>query len=144
MATSKKLLQLILVVAAFAITSCSQNTISQTSTDPNVQISSNEVKPQNLQHLSLADYLRRVPGVTIGRTDGPVEVRVRSLTSVNNENNSPLFVIDKTIIGNSYAQAEQMVDPNDIQSVLVLKDPSETAHYGMRGAAGVILIKTKK
>ena len=37
-----------------------------------------------------------------------------------------------------------MINPNDIESVKVLKNASETAIYGMRGANGVVVITTKK
>ena len=54
--------------------------------------------------------------------------------------NSPLIIIDDVPFnGNLNA-----INPNDIESVNVLKDPSQTAIYGVRGANGVILIKTKK
>ena len=36
------------------------------------------------------------------------------------------------------------VNPNDIESIEVLKEPAETALYGLRGANGVIIIKTKR
>ena len=37
-----------------------------------------------------------------------------------------------------------MINPNDIESVKVLKDPSETTIYGFRGSNGVVVITTKK
>ena len=52
--------------------------------------------------------------------------------------NSPLYVVDGVPISNI-----NTINPNDIESVNVLKDPSTTAIYGVRGANGVVLIKTK-
>ena len=54
--------------------------------------------------------------------------------------NDPLFVID----GVPAFDGTNMVNPNDVQSVDILKDASATAIYGSRGANGVILITTKK
>ncbi|WP_189361990.1 SusC/RagA family TonB-linked outer membrane protein [Algibacter mikhailovii] len=54
-------------------------------------------------------------------------------------NNGPLFVIDGMITGSM-----DSVNPNDIESVSVLKDASATAIYGSRAANGVVIVTTKK
>ena len=63
------------------------------------------------------------------------EIRLRGISSVN-ATQSPLFVVDG-IIGGNY-------DPNDVESVTVLKDAGATAMYGSQANAGVIIITTKK
>jgi TonB-linked SusC/RagA family outer membrane protein len=63
------------------------------------------------------------------------EIRLRGVSSVN-ATQSPLFVVDG-IIGGDY-------DPNDVESVTVLKDAGATAIYGSQANGGVILITTKK
>lgn len=63
------------------------------------------------------------------------EIRLRGISSVN-ASQSPLFVVDG-IIGGNY-------DPNDVESVTVLKDAGATAMYGSQANAGVIIITTKK
>jgi len=63
------------------------------------------------------------------------EIRLRGVSSVN-ANQSPLFVVDG-IIGGNY-------DPNDVESVTVLKDAASTALYGSQANAGVIIVTTKK
>lgn len=83
----------------------------------------------------------QVAGVTIGNDNSPgggTMVRIRGIGSINA--NSPLYVIDDV----PYTGNINAINPNDIESVNVLKDPSQTAIYGVRGANGVILIKTKK
>lgn len=97
----------------------------------------------NQANLSLADYLKRVPGVRIQGQGSSTKVQVRGVSAVGG-NSDPLFVIDGAPIGNSYAQASSMVDVNDVDKIRVLKDASETSSYGLQGANGVILIKTKK
>lgn len=65
-------------------------------------------------------------------------VRLRGLSTFG-ANSSPLIVIDG-VIGGSL----QTVDPNEIESMDVLKDGSAAAIYGTRGSSGVIIITTKK
>jgi TonB-linked SusC/RagA family outer membrane protein len=62
------------------------------------------------------------------------EIRLRGVSSVN-ANQSPLFVVDG-IIGGNY-------DPNDVESITVLKDAGATALYGSQANAGVIIVTTK-
>lgn len=86
----------------------------------------------------------KVAGVKIiERTGAPGSnpmIRIRGTNSINS-NNDPLFVVDG-IVG--VANALTILNPNDIQSMDVLKDASATAIYGARGANGVILITTKR
>ena len=68
------------------------------------------------------------------------DVRIRGSRSLN-ASNDPLYVIDGIPMSvGSMAD----VNPNDIESMEILKDASATAIYGSRGANGVILITTKK
>jgi TonB-linked SusC/RagA family outer membrane protein len=85
----------------------------------------------------------KVAGLQILSTSGdpgadPV-VRLRGVTTLNN--NNPIAVIDGVItdIG-----AVSLLNSNDIESIEVLKDASASAIYGSRGAAGVIIITTKR
>jgi TonB-linked SusC/RagA family outer membrane protein len=84
----------------------------------------------------------RVPGVQVtsnsGAPGGDVKVRIRGSNSIFGDN-SPLYVVDG-FIGADFRN----VNPEDIESIQVLKDASATAVYGSRGANGVILITTKK
>lgn len=95
------------------------------------------------QSISLADHLRRVPGVVVSGSGVNAVVTIRGMASVNSSN-EPLFVVDGQQVGNGYASVVDMVNVNDIKSVRVLKDPGETGIYGARGANGVIEIRMKK
>lgn len=84
----------------------------------------------------------KVAGLSISRPGGDPNqgfaIRLRGLSTLG-ANSSPLIVIDG-VIGGSLDN----VDPNDIESMTVLKDASASAIYGTRGASGVILITTKR
>ncbi|MFT4204297.1 MAG: TonB-dependent receptor [Chitinophagaceae bacterium] len=86
----------------------------------------------------------RVAGVQVTSSDGQpganVNIVVRGANSVT-QDNSPLYVIDGFPIENPDNNA---LNPDDIESLEVLKDASATAIYGARGANGVIIITTKK
>src|SRR2546422_5776580 len=86
----------------------------------------------------------RFPGVEVMRApDGGFAVRIRGGSSIRG-GNTPLYVLDGVAIEpgpNGYLTG---VNPNDIESIEVLKEPAETALYGVRGANGVIIIKTKR
>ncbi len=66
-------------------------------------------------------------------------VRIRGITSF--QNNDPLYVVDGTPVEESYMN---FLDPNDVQSVQVLKDASAATIYGSRASNGVVIIETKK
>jgi TonB-dependent starch-binding outer membrane protein SusC len=84
----------------------------------------------------------KVAGVDIVRTSGAaganVAVTVRGTRSII-AGNGPLYIVD----GIQYSNYQD-INPNDIESMEVLKDASSTAIYGSRGANGVIIITTKK
>jgi TonB-dependent starch-binding outer membrane protein SusC len=100
----------------------------------------------------------KLAGVSVtsngGQPGAAATVRIRGLSSLNG-NNDPLYVIDgvpmqslhnpdgsSTISGVS--DPLSMINPNDIESMTILKDASAAAIYGSRASSGVILITTKK
>mgnify|MGYP002604045914 CR=1 FL=1 len=83
----------------------------------------------------------RVSGVQVensGVPGGSVKIRVRGSGSIN-KSNDPLYVVDG-IVRESGLDG---INPEDIQSMQVLKDASSTAIYGSRGSNGVVLVTTK-
>lgn len=83
---------------------------------------------------------------------GSANIRIRGANSLTG--GQPLFVIDGTPISNAnfsgdergfdYGNLASDMNPEDIESISVLKGPAATAIYGQRGAGGVVLITTKK
>ncbi len=86
----------------------------------------------------------RVAGVQVNSSDGQpgneMNIVVRGNNSVT-QDNSPLYVIDGFPVE---AASNNIINPEEIESIEVLKDASATAIYGARGANGVIMITTKK
>jgi TonB-linked SusC/RagA family outer membrane protein len=84
----------------------------------------------------------RVSGVQVtqnsGEPGGYVSVRIRGGNSLQGSN-EPLYVVD----GFALSGPPSAINPNDIESMDILKDASATAIYGSRGANGVVLITTK-
>lgn len=89
------------------------------------------------------------PGVTVQQQSGRpgadgASIRIRGESSILG-NSNPLVVIDGLQMPNTTGlDALNQIDPNAIESITVLKDAASTAIYGNRGAAGVILVKTKR
>ncbi len=97
----------------------------------------------------------KVAGVQVTSTSGSpgasASIRIRGNKSING-NNDPLYVIDGIPIDNSYGgsnftdQANRAIDinPNDVESMTVLKGGAASALYGVRAANGAIIINTKQ
>lgn len=104
------------------------------------------VKPAELKTVPTTNVMEslqgKLPGVDITRASGSagaaVNVLVRGNRSLTASNN-PLIIVD----GIQYSNIQD-INPNDIESMEVLKDAASTAIYGSRGANGVIIITTKK
>ncbi|GMQ26237.1 TonB-dependent receptor [Algoriphagus sp. oki45] len=104
------------------------------------------VKPEDFNRGNVTNPAQllqgKVAGLSITRPGGNpnngFNVRLRGLSTFG-ANSSPLIVLDG-VIGASL----ENVDPNDIQSIDVLKDGSAAAIYGARGSSGVILITTTR
>ena len=85
----------------------------------------------------------QAPGVIIKQKSGTpgqqFEVKVRGISSLG-AGSDPLYVIDGFPVGISVGQN---LNPNDIETISILKDAASTAIYGARGSNGVVLITTK-
>lgn len=94
---------------------------------------------------TVADMLRgRVSGVVVTEgAGGGISIRIRGTTSIMGSSD-PLYVVDGMPVEPNPGGTLPFLNPNDIESISVLKDASATAIYGARGANGVIVIKTKR
>ena len=122
---------------------------------------SQDVLHNNVQPTADALLSGSVAGVSVvssGQPGAASSIRIRGGNSVS-ANNEPLYVIDGFIYykeGGSLSTGENgtgieggvsplsLINPQDIESIEVLKDVSATAIYGSRGANGVVIVTTKK
>ncbi len=111
-----------------------------------------------LPSTTFQDVIQGTPGLLVTSRDGApgagFNIRVRGIGSIT-AGSEPLYVVDGipmfnddfngTEIGNGGRTGNPMasINPNDIESIVVLKDAASTAIYGSRGANGVVLITTK-
>lgn len=134
------------------------------------QVSGKDIAQQPVSN-PLAALEGRVPGMVVTQNNGNpgagFKVQIRGVTSVGvvapgstlNISNDPLFIIDGVpfapnnvslssisggALGDDGLSPFASINPNDIESIDVLKDADATAIYGSRGANGVVLITTKK
>jgi len=107
-----------------------------------------QIKSDDIANLPSSDFRQtmagKMPGVTVMQTSGDPEgnsmmVRVRGVSSAT-AGNDPLYIVDGVPMENGLGN----INPNDIESLEVLKDASAAAIYGSRGSNGVIIITTKK
>ena len=86
----------------------------------------------------------KAPGVLVtvgsGQPGAAARVQIRGASSITGDN-SPLYVVDGMPIENALFQS---LNPNDFESVDVLRDAVSTAQYGNRGSNGVIVVTTKR
>jgi TonB-linked SusC/RagA family outer membrane protein len=86
----------------------------------------------------------KVPGVYVAPGDGRPGSRgsviIRGKSSINGTVD-PLWVVDGVIVGSA---SNYTLNPNDIESMTILKDAASTAIYGSQGANGVIVVTTKR
>ena len=97
-----------------------------------------------IHHIGVEDMLRgQVAGVQVRQEGGNLVIRIRGTESIRADGNAdPLFVIDGIAVPLGVGGALQGINPRDVASIRVLKNASETAMYGSRGANGVIVITT--
>lgn len=124
--------------------------------------STQEVKGRELflsREPNMVDALNaKVAGVQVTRQGGSAgaasSIVIRGMSSISGEN-QPLFVVDGIPINNSFRTTTRSsgvdvpnraidINPNDIESMNVLKGPAATALYGIQAASGVVIITTKK
>lgn len=104
-------------------------------------VTTKELRQSPVANLSNA-LAGRLPGlVTFQPTGEPgndlSQLFIRGVSTFNNA--APLVVVDG-VLGRDFAQ----LDPNEVESISILKDASSTAVYGVRGANGVILVTTRR
>ena len=126
------------------------------------KITSKEIGQQPVAN-PLAAMQGRMAGVNItqssGTPGGGFDIQIRGRNSLRTEGNAPLYIVDGVpfpsqsssdmnltamLFPSGNTSPLNSINPNDIESIEVLKDADATAIYGSRGSNGVVLITTKK
>lgn len=132
-----------------------------TQTRRNLVSAISSIKADEIKQIPVASFDAQLQGKASGLQinsnsgtpgDG-IFVRVRGTTSIN-ASNDPLYVVDGVFMNNTSLQTVNTggratspiadIDPNDIESIEILKDASATAIYGARGANGVVIVTTRR
>jgi len=139
----KRIPRLFFIIGAMGLllNSCSSNKTTSSTANSNSTVKTVATAESN-SSLTLVNYLRRVPGVQVDQRGNDISVMIRGMSSIGN-NNQPLFVVNSTPVGNSYQEAVNAVDVNDIKTINVIQGTEGQQVYGMRGSNGVIQILTK-
>lgn len=125
------------------------------------RVTAREIENQPVTN-AIAAVQGRMAGVNItqgsGAAGGGYEIQIRGTNSLRRAGNYPMYIIDgvpvssetasnsisAAILPNTEINPLNAINPNDIESIEILKDADATAIYGSRGANGVILVTTKK
>lgn len=127
------------------------------------QLTTSVVNPdmETVQNITASNFTSALQGTTSGTQistlsgapGGEVSIRIRGASTING-NSNPLFVIDgipmfsgatrSNNFGGQQNSALSNLNPNEIESINILKDAAATAIYGQRGSNGVVEIITKK
>lgn len=104
------------------------------------------VDVDDMNNVTASSFLQKLEGraaglnvTSGGAPGGRSTVRIRGVSSF--QNNDPLYIIDGVPVQDAF---NNQLNPNDIESVQVLKDPSTASIYGSRANNGVIIVTTKK
>lgn len=141
------------------VTALSEVIVTGYGTQPKREVTGavSSVKGDAIQNLPLQSFDRalqgRAAGVQVrssnGLPGGAVNIRIRGVGSVN-AGNEPLFIVDGVQLNNqsnaAFTQSNPLafLNPNDIESMEILKDAASAAIYGSQAANGVVIITTKK
>ena len=147
------------VVLESDVTALSEVIVTGYGTQPKREVTGavSSVKGDAIQNLPLQSFDRalqgRASGVQVrssnGLPGGAVNIRIRGVGSIN-AGNEPLFIIDGVQLNNqsnaAFTQSNPLafLNPNDIESMEILKDAASAAIYGSQAANGVVIITTKK
>ena len=118
----------------------------RTVTKENFTGAANQITSEQLEKFPVTSFTKAIegaaPGVQAtnggGQPGAGASFRIRGASSIS-ASSDPLIILDGAAYDGSYSS----INPNDIESVTILKDASATSLYGSRGAAGVIVVTTK-
>jgi len=139
---TRALMPVLLLLAACSHRSSGSQS-AEPGTPPGTVLTADDIRRspgQSLEQLLLA----RVPGLTLTRApDGHAVLHFRGTTTFLGDE-EPLFVVNGIPLSPNPSGNLAAIDLHDIETVQVFRDAAATAAYGIRGANGVIVIRTKR
>ena len=123
---------------------CGSSTKAGPETTPKPQVTAEDIERTGGGE-SIEKVLQTMaPGALVSRSsNGGISIQIRGPSSFYS-GQEPLYIIDDSPFPAGPGGVLYGLNPHDIESIRVLKDPADTGVYGMRGANGVIVITTKK
>jgi len=140
---SRRVLHSVVLTVALSILPACGSRSPDTSPDPRAfegDTVALDTEGKSLEQL----FTARFPGVIATRTDGGgLKLRIRGGANTFYGSDEPLILLDGTPLPQN-SNGTIFINPNDIERIEVLKNPQDTAMYGLRGGNGVIKITTKR
>ena len=100
-----------------------------------------DIKSIQNNNISLLDRIRSNPAIRINGNNLNAKVYINGINSIYHQK-EVLFVLDGLKVG-KYSEVANLIGNSDIESINILKEPSDLALYGFIGSGGVVLIKSK-
>ncbi|HJQ22172.1 MAG TPA: TonB-dependent receptor plug domain-containing protein [Gemmatimonadaceae bacterium] len=133
----------VLVGAMTSLTLACHSANARPKAVPEPEVTSRDIEESGGDAIAQA-IQSKASGVTVTTTpDGRIAVQIRGPSSFYGSS-EPLYVIDDVPMGALPGGVLTGINPHDIESIRVLKNPEDTAVYGVRGANGVIVVRTRK
>ena len=130
----------VVLVGCALVVGCGTSDSARDTSDPNV-LEGDDIERRDIQRVE-AMLRGQIAGVHVVQQAGRWSIRIRDSGGFGGSNSDPLFVIDGLPIPLGTEDPLHGINPRDVESIRVLKNASDTAMYGARGANGVVLITT--
>ena len=139
-ALASDVMRYVLCLAVLLLAGCGTGNGVREDYDPDV-IEGDDIQRRDIQRVE-AMLRGQVAGVHVEQRGRSWVIRIRGADTFGTSNADPLFVIDGFALPLGLDGPLDGLNPRDVESIRVLKNASDTAMYGSRGANGVILITT--
>jgi TonB-dependent SusC/RagA subfamily outer membrane receptor len=133
----------VIVAVAAVVAGCTSGTPSRPAPAQKETVTSEDLATHPNEPIEI-QLQKKVPGAIVTRTsDGGIAIQIRGTTSFEGRASPPLYVVDDAPFSPGPGGALSGIDPNEIESIKVLKG-ANAGMYGIDGANGVIVVKTKR
>ena len=131
----------LICIAFLGFTACG-STSKASEKQSTTQTGSSSIENPDI-NITLEDQLRKLPGVQVSGSGPNADIKIRGTSTILGSS-EPLFVVNGQVIEGGFRSVYSLTTVDNIKSIRVLKNASQTAIYGVRGANGVIEITMKR